>query len=138
MTCYASYWDTTANFVLRQGYSVTSNLSADTLQTGVPVTLRVKLSLPQDMEYGMLRVPIPASCSYDNNNRDRYRWNIHTDYLKEEAVFYINRLSSGEHNFDISLIPRFSGTYTLNPVSFELMYYPELNCHETTKRIVVK
>lgn len=99
--------------------------TGDVLRAGSPVVMRVRLDVKKDAEYVMLEVPIPAGCSYNSTNQAGY-WTqeVHREHYKDRVSIFCRRLQAGAYSFDISLLPRFTGHYTLNPAKAEQMYFP--------------
>jgi alpha-2-macroglobulin len=44
----------------------------------------------------------------------------------------------GAYQFEVELLPRYSGAYHLNPAKVELMYFPVLHAHEAVKKVIIK
>jgi len=51
--------------------------------------------------------------------------------------FYSN-LNTGRYDFEIDLLPRFTGKYTLNPAKAELMYFPVFSSNNALKQLIIK
>lgn len=109
----------------------------DRLKAGEPATLVVTLNVKQaGAEYVMLEVPIPASCSYNSKINSNIS-EVHREYFKEKTVIFCEKLPVGKHLFRISLLPRYTGTYSLNPAKVELMYFPVVNANNEIRNIQV-
>ena len=94
-----------------------------TLSAGEPVTLIVDVEVKKRANYVMIEVPIPAGCSYaEKENYQPYE--VHREYFKEKTSIFCHQLLPGQYQFKIALLPRFTGSYTLNPARAELMYFP--------------
>jgi alpha-2-macroglobulin len=85
----------------------------------------------------MIKIPIPGGCSYGSKS-DGYRWNEYREYFKNETIIYSQKLKKGVYTYDINLIPRFNGLFTLNPAKVELMYFPVFNANNELKTVRVK
>ena len=107
-----------------------------TQEAGKPVKLIVKLNVSQDAAYVMLHVPIPGGFSYADKPQSWSR-NEHREYLRGETQLYFEYLPQGQYRYEISLVPRFTGTFTLNPARAELMYFPVLNGNNGVQRVRV-
>ncbi|MFN3557454.1 MAG: carboxypeptidase-like regulatory domain-containing protein [Bacteroidales bacterium] len=107
------------------------------LSAGEVVTLTAQVRVEKDAEYTMIVIPIPAGCSF-TSNRPRLRWEVHREYYRNEVVIFCERLPKGEYAFEVELMARYAGNFTLNPARIELMYFPTFNAHEGMKRIVVE
>jgi hypothetical protein len=120
------------------GFTIKTSLEnkKSTLQAGEPVNLLVEVNVKRDasMEYVMIEVPIPGSCSYGDKRQDRSK-ETHREYFKEKTVIFCENLKAGTHTFTVSLIPRFNGKFFQNPAQVSLMYVPVVNAN-TDMRIV--
>jgi len=85
----------------------------------------------------MINIPIPGGCSYADK-KNNYANESHREYFKNETSIFIEKLSKGNYTFEIELIPRYSGTYTLNPAKIELMYFPTFNANNEIKKVEIK
>lgn len=93
------------------------------LTFGTHVVLEAEVEAVADAEYVMINVPIPASCSYGEKGSLNPHVS-HTEFFKERAAIFCERLPTGKHKFKIELEPRFTGRFYLNTASVELMYFP--------------
>ena len=85
----------------------------------------------------MINVPIPGGCSYSDKN-DYHPFEVHREYFKNETSIFCERLSKGEYVFKISLLPRYTGVYTLNPAKVEMMYFPIFNANNAIRKVMIK
>lgn len=137
-TSYQTFWEsnTTENkgdFEIQTQFG-TNNRS--TLNGGEEVTLFVNVTMKKDAEYVMINVPIPGGCSY-GNSQQRSRFESHRENFKNESTIFCERLPAGEHTFEIKLVPRYSGEYTLNPAKIELMYFPTFSANNSIKKVSI-
>lgn len=93
------------------------------LRQGELAYLVVELRLESTAEYVMLEVPIPAACSYAENQRPSGQ-EVHREYWRQHTAIFCQQLPTGTYQFRIALEPRFTGKYTLNPARAEQMYFP--------------
>lgn len=132
------YWNT--NPVAKKGaFEISSRFDGEqghVLQAGKAIDLIVELVVKEDAPYVMINVPIPGGCSYGNKNQ-RSGWETHREYFLEETAIFCENLPKGNHKFRISLEPRFTGSYTLNPAKVELMYFPTINANEGMGRVSI-
>jgi uncharacterized protein YfaS (alpha-2-macroglobulin family) len=105
-------------------------------EAGKPVKLIVNLNVTKDAAYVMLHIPIPGGFSYAEKPQSWSR-NEHREYLRGETQLYFEYLPQGQHRYEISLVPRFTGTFTLNPARAELMYFPVFNGNNGVQRVKV-
>ena len=109
------------------------------LQAGQPVNLLVEVNVKRDasMEYVMIEVPIPGSCSYGDKRQDLSK-ETHREYFKEKTVIFCENLKAGTHIFTVSLLPRFTGKFFQNPAQVSLMYVPVVNANTDLKIVKVE
>ncbi|HEU5290546.1 MAG TPA: hypothetical protein VFU05_07900, partial [Cyclobacteriaceae bacterium] len=122
------------------GFSIKTTLESkkSTLEAGQPVNLVVDVNVKRDasMEYVMIEVPIPGSCSY--NDKRQSRGETHREYFKEKTVIFCENLKAGTHSFTIPLLPRFTGKFIQNPAQVSLMYVPVVNANTNLKVVQVE
>ncbi|MFO0487278.1 MAG: hypothetical protein ACK5ZY_03275, partial [Cyclobacteriaceae bacterium] len=106
---------------------------------GQPVNLHVDVTVKRDasMDYVMIEIPIPGSCSYNNRSQDRSK-ETHREYFKEKVVIFCENLRAGKHTFTVSLLPRFTGKFFQNPAQVSLMYVPVVNANTDLKTVWVE
>ena len=138
LTAYQRYWD--ADPVARKNVFAVSThfdgVKGDQLSAGKEVTFVVDVTMKKDAEYIMLNIPIPAGCSY--GDKEKYYGEAHREYFKNETTIFCEKLLKGDHRFEVKLIPRYTGKYTLNPSKIELMYFPVFNANNVVKKVVIK
>ncbi|AFM04591.1 large extracellular alpha-helical protein [Bernardetia litoralis DSM 6794] len=116
------------------------------LKAGKKLTLQIQLTVTKESEYVSIEVPIPASCVYGKNpysmrkNYYYYYRGIETyrEEFKHKTAIFCTKMPIGTHTFEIILEPRYSGVFTLNPASVELMYFPSIFGNEKTKKVFVE
>jgi hypothetical protein len=112
-------------------------LESNIMTGGKEVTLLVNVKVNKDAQYVMINVPIPGGCSY-SNYQTRNQLESHRENYKNETAIFIENLPIGEHTFEIKLVPKYSGSYTLNPAKIELMYFPSFNANNSLNRVKIK
>ncbi len=104
---------------------------------GKTVKITAKVVVKQkNAEHLMIEIPIPAGCSYAS--KPSYYWQnneVYREYYKEKTVIFCERLPEGEYQFGIELLPRYSGTYTVNPAKIEMMYFPVINANNAIEKV---
>ncbi len=116
------------------------------IKAGTKLTLKVELTVTKASEYVAIEVPIPASCVYGKNpysfrkNYYYYYRGIETyrEEFKHKTAIFCTKIPVGKHTFEIVLEPRYSGVFTLNPASVELMYFPSVFGNEKMKKVFVE
>lgn len=86
----------------------------------------------------MIEVPIPAGCYYESKSQLRTNGEVHREYYNNKTNIYCQYLKKGKYTYTISLLPRYSGSYTLNPAVVECMYFPTIYGREGMKRVKVE
>ena len=107
------------------------------LKAGTEVELLVEVTVKEEASFVMINVPIPGGCSYGKKS-NRSGWETHREYFLEETAIFCEVLPKGNHTFRISLEPRFTGIYTLNPAKIEMMYFPTINANEGIKKVRIE
>ncbi|MFT4521563.1 MAG: hypothetical protein ACI8ZN_000500 [Bacteroidia bacterium] len=104
------------------------------LLEGKTNVLQVEVTVLKSADYVKIEVPIPAGCSYVNDRVDYHR-ESHREYFKNKTVIFIDHLPVGTYTFEIDVMPKYSGSYTVNPSKVELMYFPTLFGNNELKQI---
>lgn len=107
------------------------------LTAGTPVTMQVQVEVKADADYVMLEVPIPAGCSYESKEMNG-AYEVHREYYRNKVSIFCDKLPKGKYTYTIKLVPRYTGTYTLNPAKAELMYFPTFFGRNRIKQVQVK
>lgn len=138
-TSHQSYWENNpkekmGDFEITTQFGETND---KVLKGGQEVSLLVKVKIKKDAEYVLINVPIPGGCSYATT-QNKNRFESHRENFKNEATIFCDKLPIGEHEFEVKLVPRYSGHYTLNPAKIELMYFPTFNANNTLKKVSIE
>ncbi len=139
LTAYHEHWNPTParsekDFIINTFFENSSL----TLMAGKPVLLVVELVVKRDAEYVMMEIPIPAGCSYETKHQSRRNGEVHREYFAHQTSIFCQRLRKGIYRYTISLQPRFTGAYSLNPARAEWMYFPVMYGQEAMKQILIK
>jgi uncharacterized protein YfaS (alpha-2-macroglobulin family) len=143
VTAYQNFWNPNPVIEKEKGLAVATRFKDNgatvaALKEGNPVKLEASVTLTGEAEYVQIEVPIPAGCSYETKTNGYYRIEAHREHFKDRVVIFCNKLGKGTHTFEIELLPRYTGTYTVNPAKAELMYFPTYYGNEKMKEIVVE
>lgn len=138
ITSYQHYWKTdpsadTSRFSIETRFE-DNNL---TMTAGKPEKMKVSLRVAKDAQYVMVEVPIPGGSSYESKN-GYFRGSCHTEFYKNHISIFFDSLRPGNYEFEIELLPRYTGKYTINPAKAELMYFPLFSSNNALKQIVIK
>lgn len=143
VTAHQEAWNPNPKKEDKKGFSISTAfmLNNDTianLTEGKATNLQVTLVLDGAAEYVQIEVPIPAGCTYDSKHYGYFWKESHREYFKDKVVIFCENLAKGEHVFNIDLLPRYTGKYTLNPAKAELMYFPTFYGNEDMKTTVIQ
>ena len=114
-----------------------NNDSASILKAGKETILIADVVVKKDAEYVMINIPIPGGCSYVDK-KTYYRNESNREYFRNETTIFCEHLQKGKYTFEVKLMPRYNGKYTLNPAKVELMYFPVFNANNETKKVKIK
>ena len=138
-TWYQQYWNSIPE-EKKGDFEITTYFEGDSasyLIAGQKISLVARVMVKKDADYVMINVPVPAGCSYaDKRNSSRHE--THREYYRNETTIFCEKLAAGNYTFRIELIPRYSGTYTLNPAKVELMYFPTFNANNSLKSVGIR
>lgn len=126
----------------KEGFSIRTTIGGGddnvTLTAGKPVRLAVEVDvLKKTSEYVMIEAPIPAGCSYADKTINYTTVETHREYFRDKTVIFCENLREGKYVFVIYLLPRFTGTYNVNPAQVSLMYMPVVNANTEMKIVKV-
>lgn len=121
-------------------FTVSSVLSANgtvqkDLKAGVPATLKVEVTVQKTADYVLIEIPIPAGCSYNDKSQSWASNEVHREHFKDRVSIFCSQLRPGKHTFNVSLLPRYSGSYHLNPAKAEMQYFPVFMGREALKKV---
>lgn len=135
---YERYWESnpiksTGVFEIATTYN---NGNQASWKAGEQIEIQVEVKVKEDASFVMINVPIPGSCSYAEKKSNNWV-ESHREYFPEQTAIFCEKLPKGNYTFSISLIPRFEGTYTLNPATIELMYFPSIQSNAEIKKVKI-
>jgi len=110
-------------------------IQSNELIAGNPVSLQVELNIKKQAEYIMLEIPIPSGTSY--MDKKQFPNETHREYAKDKTYIYLEALDEGIYNYNVELMPRFQGSYQLNPAKPQLMYFEQLYGNNKHKEIQI-
>ncbi|MGY4384556.1 TonB-dependent SusC/RagA subfamily outer membrane receptor [Pedobacter sp. UYP24] len=116
---------------LQNGVKVTQ------LKAGAITTLEVEVEVKADANYVMVEIPIPAGCSYYSKKQEYGGIETHREYFKNKTSVFCAGLKIGKYVFEVQLMPRYTGKYTVNPAKAELMYFPTFYGREGIKKVAI-
>jgi TonB-dependent SusC/RagA subfamily outer membrane receptor len=141
ITGYQQYWNP-APAKVDKNFTVDTWFEKDKakltrLKGGETVTLKAEVNVKGDADYVMIEIPIPAGCSYEDKEQSWQNGEVHREYFKEKVSIFCRKLKQGKYTFEVHLMPRFSGLYTLNPAKAEMMYFPVFYGREGIKKVKI-
>jgi hypothetical protein len=119
-------------------FSVTSSFGVNKLSAGEAVTLYVDVYAEAASDYVLVEIPIPAGCSYVDQSQAWSNNEVHREYFKHKVSIFCSGLTKGKHTFSVSLLPRYTGNYHLNPAKVELQYFPVFMGREGMKKVEIR
>ncbi len=84
----------------------------------------------------MIEIPVPSGFAY-NDKKGYWPGEVHREFYRDHVAIFIRHASPGTRTFEISLMPRFTGRYILNPAKVSLMYFPVIYSNNELKKITV-
>lgn len=114
-----------------------NNTTLATLEAGKPVTLTVTVNAKKTADYVLVEIPIPAGCSYADKSGQWSNNEVHREHFKEKVSIFCTQLKEGKHTFTVSLLPRYTGKYYLNPAKAEMQYFPVFMGREALKQVYI-
>jgi uncharacterized protein YfaS (alpha-2-macroglobulin family) len=138
-TAYQQHWNATpqkvaGDFSVRSWFEK-SGRTITQLKAGEPVVMKIAVSVKADASYVMVEAPIPAGCSYSSKSQSFANNEVHREHFKQKVSIFCSSLPKGDYTFTVSLLPRYSGRYTLNPAKAEMMYFPVFYGREEMKKV---
>ena len=138
-TGYQKYWNPNpvgkeSEFKIETRFA---NNEDSILKAGRETKIIVDLQVFKDAEYAIIHIPIPAGCSYTSKESKRYI-ETHRESFRNETVIFCEKLKEGNYQFEISLMPRYSGIYQINPAKIELMYFPTFNANNEPRKVTIE
>jgi alpha-2-macroglobulin len=141
-TAYQQYWNAVPEKV-SSDFSVNSSFEKNgqkinSMKAGQPVVLKVDVLVKADADYVMIEIPVPAGCSYGEKNQQYLNNEVHREYFKNKVSLFCSSLRKGVYTFTVSLVPRYTGSYRLNPAKAEMMYFPVFYGRESMKTVKIE
>jgi uncharacterized protein YfaS (alpha-2-macroglobulin family) len=120
-------------------FKIETTFSEPSLKAGKPIVLTTIIEVKRDakLEHVMIEIPIPGACSYADKRQYGNAIETHREYFKEKTVIFCENMTEGRYLFQVHLLPRFTGTYYVNPTQVSLMYFPVINANTGLERVKV-
>ena len=139
-TAYQRSWnanpgEVSGTFTVRSQFSENGK-TTHTLSKGNPVVLKVDVDVKGQTDFVMIEIPIPAGTVVQEKKTVFNE--VYREYYKNKVLIYFEKLPKGRFDFTISLLPKFTGTFSLNPARALEMYYPTNFGREQIKQVQIK
>jgi uncharacterized protein YfaS (alpha-2-macroglobulin family) len=107
------------------------------LKLGSDVQMEINIKNRLTADYVMIEIPIPAGCSYGTTELPNFEREVFREYRRDKVIIYCTELVAGEHQFRISLEPRFKGSFNVLPTKAEEMYSPQNSGNNAVKVVKI-
>jgi TonB-dependent SusC/RagA subfamily outer membrane receptor len=140
LTFYQQVWNNDPKPV-SSSFSIDSHFERDnkkiaTLNAGEKIKMIVDINALQEADYIMIEIPIPAGCTY--GSKEQGNWSEHREFLKNKTIIFAEKLTKGNHRYELELESRYDGRYTLNPAKASLMYFPTFYGRNDSQSITIR
>jgi alpha-2-macroglobulin len=138
ITSYQHYWKSDPSVDTSDFKIETSFADNDLVMTaGKAEKMVVTLKVEKDAQYVMVEVPVPGGCSYESR-AGYFSGACHTEFYKDHVSLFFENITPGNYRYEIDLLPRYTGKYTINPAKAELMYFPIFSSNNGLKQMMIK
>lgn len=135
---YQNTWNSAPQPVAGEFVLKTSWRDRDSDGAGKTRTIQIDLDVKKDADYVMISVPIPGGYTYESKPQCYLNGEVHREYDIHETRIYCEHLPAGKYKYELKLISRLKGKYTLNPAKVEWMYFPVIFGRTSMKRVEVR
>lgn len=104
--------------------------------SGIPVTLNAEVEFFKSAEYVVIEIPVPSGFAY-NEKKGYWPGEVHREFYRDHVAIFIRHATPGIRTFEISLMPRFTGRFVMNPAKVSLMYFPVIYSNNELKGIII-
>ena len=111
--------------------------SLNEVKSGVPVTLTADVVFYKSADYIVVEIPVPSGFSY-SSRQGRFPGEEHREFFRDHVAIFLRHADPGQRTFGIELMPRFTGSYVVNPAKVSLMYFPTVYSNNALKRLIIK
>ena len=109
---------------------------AEEVKSGIPVTLTAEVEFFKSAEYVVIEIPVPSGFAY-NEKKGYWPGEVHREFYRDHVAIFIRHATPGIRTFDISLMPRFTGRFVMNPAKVSLMYFPVIYSNNELRKITI-
>lgn len=111
--------------------------SLNEVKSGVPVTLTADVVFYKSADYIVLEIPVPSGFSYISR-QSKLPGEDHREFFRDHVAIFLRHADPGQRSFGIELMPRFTGSYVVNPAKVSLMYFPTVYSNNALKRLIIR
>jgi hypothetical protein len=129
-----TYWSATGS---REGTGAPGAASDAEVKAGVPVTLTAEVEFFKSADYLVIEIPVPSGFSFIDK-KGYWPGEVHREFYRDHVAIFIRHASPGSRTFDISLMPRFTGRFIMNPAKVSLMYFPVVYSNNEIKKVGIR
>lgn len=113
------------------------------LKQGDSIRVRLKLTVPRDMEYVLIEDPFPAGCEVAERGdasevADWNYWWSSVDVRDDRIAFFARHLDKGSHIIEYHLRAQTPGSYHTLPTVLSGMYQPDLRGASAETRVTIQ
>jgi hypothetical protein len=112
--------------------------TTDTLHAGIYTEMVVEVNTARLINSVMLEIPLPAGCSYALKRSFPNPYEESRQYMTGMTRIFCVLLPPGTHTFRISLKPRFTGDFILNPARVDRTNFPEVFWSNEPRKISIR
>lgn len=117
----------------RQDYFQIEQIFNSAAELGKDFNYTLEISSQEDAGYLVVKIPIPGSFTY--KEKKKIPGIAHTEYNSDETILYLETLKKGTLEIQLDLIPQFKGTFTINPVQINSMYFPQISGNSILNKV---
>jgi len=111
--------------------------SLNEVKSGVPVTLTAHVVFYKSADYIVIEIPVPSGFTY-TSRQARIPGEEHREFFRDHVAIFLRHVDPGQRSFAIELMPRFTGSYVVNPAKVSLMYFPTIYSNNALKRLIIR
>ncbi len=123
---------------VREGGSApeSESMPVSRVRSGVPVTLTAEVEFFRSADYVVIEIPVPSGFSY-SEKKGYLPGEVHREFYRDHVAIFLRHTIPGRRSFVITLMPRFTGSYIMNPARVYPMYFPVISSNNEVKRVTV-
>jgi len=106
------------------------------VKSGIPVTLTAEVEFYKSAEYVVIEIPVPSGFAF-NDKKGYWPGEVHREFYRDHVAVFIRHATPGTRTIEISLMPRFTGRFIMNPAKVSLMYFPVIYSNNELKKITI-